>query len=72
MSCESRPPEPRSCKKWNFLKPRKQSEETIHVIQYIQSYALNNRGQDEVRKDLNQHTGFEWDRALTVCKKKSV
>lgn len=58
MQCKSRPPEPRSGKKVNFLKPGEESdEEKNHILWYLLSHLLNNRDQDEVRKGIKQHTG---------------
>lgn len=43
-----------------------------HVIWYILSYLLNNGGQDEARKDIKQHAGHEWHRALNSVQKKGL
>lgn len=59
--------------KLNFLKPGEGSEgKKNHIPWYILSHQLNNGGQDEVRKDVKQHAGWERDRALismqkTIC-----
>lgn len=35
-------------------------------------YLLSNGGQDEVTKDIKQHTGCEWERVLISMQKQSL